>query len=390
MHATLNRVSLVTEIDTPHVPPDLRYFHNPANFDSALSRVLFHEATHYWQQLSSLWLLLMATEDWVRLHYYHETGKLDGPTTIRSEYKRHDPSLGFSIHDLIECTSRYWDVQSVGPHNLIEAELARGRILSPDLQSEYEATIANGMFRAPNDDYSSATVSLAMRIVGGSYARPYTLLEKRLGDFTIFLFPLLSHWALQTRHPLLMFQHFEKQAAEEIRFIYQLRKLRRLWRRDESIQVLDMQEHQKSLYLMLHPAIAKRAKAVGNPLRPAVDTFPHLTYIHEHPIYAWSFSWLKELGRVAEAEGKESDVNRYYHKRNEARAWAISDRMLALPGGNRSLLYHFVQPPVYRFKDDKTWFTGVEPADEDNLRVASMCIEIHNDWEAFRQASRGY
>lgn len=67
MHATLNRVSLVTEIDIPYRRPDRRYFEDPAYCDVELSRANLHEATHYWQQLSSPGLLLLASEDWERL-----------------------------------------------------------------------------------------------------------------------------------------------------------------------------------------------------------------------------------------------------------------------------------------------------------------------------------
>src|SRR5215217_1679769 len=169
MHAALTRVSLVTEVDVPRPQPDQRYFEDPAHYGAELSRVVLHEATHYWQQLSSPWLLLLAAEDWERLLRFVQRGSADPAGPFRTEFGRVDPQAAFSVRDLVECTSRYWDVLNVGPHNLIDAEIDGGRTIDPDLRAGYESLVASGRFRSDDDGYSPATASLAMRMIGGSY-----------------------------------------------------------------------------------------------------------------------------------------------------------------------------------------------------------------------------
>jgi hypothetical protein len=110
MNGRFNRVSLVTEIDAPWSPYDPRYFFNPAGFEPEMSRVLMHEATHYWQQLSQMYLLLVADEEWGRLNRFRLEGRAVEPGPLSTALRTPHKGVGFSAHDLAESASRYWDI----------------------------------------------------------------------------------------------------------------------------------------------------------------------------------------------------------------------------------------------------------------------------------------
>ncbi|MGR0220088.1 hypothetical protein [Agromyces sp. ZXT2-6] len=387
MHATLSRVSLVTEIDAPHRPPDRRYVEDPAHFDVELSRVLMHEATHYWQQLSSPALLILAGDDWQSLLRFRSTGSADGTTTLRPQFTTPHPAFGFSILDLVECLSRYWDILNTGPHDLVEAELAEGGQLSPELAAELEDARVNGLFRSDDDGFSFATVSLAMRIIGGSYARPYRDLEQRLGFMTVVLFPLIAHWALQTNDPVRMFDAFTLRGGSAVaRSLKRSERMRFLRPR---VSAPDLEEEQERLYLKLVPLMMDVAKGSGTEVRLGSEALAY-TALADHPVYRWAIDWVSRLGHAAMTEGLGRDVRRRY-RGDEVCALIVADRMLALPGGDhRSWLHAYLTPPVHRFNDGLTWYTNVEPVHDDNVRIADQCIEIHTAWEEYRQARRGY
>jgi hypothetical protein len=388
MRATLNRVSLVTEVDIPYRKPDRRYFEDPAHFDVELSRALLHEATHYWQQLASAGLLVLAGEDWKRLLKFERSGIVDNQAPLRAAFGARHATEGFSIQDLVECTSRYWEILNMGPHNLVEAELARGVILEPEVRAMYESTVAAGLFRTSSDGFTQDTVSLAMHVCGGSYARLYFLLEDRIGDFAMILFPLLSHWALQTKDPVRLYGKFTLHAGAEIARSLKPSRWRRFLRRDDEVTLRDMDEYQDSLYLKLRPLISQVAKKEGTRLLTAGESLA-ATPLANHPVYAWAVRWIWELGRAALEDGLGDDVKRHY--RGEAQAWVTADRMLALPGGPYlTWLYRYLRPPIHRFSDDKTWFTGVEPVNQDNIKISEQCIVIHTAWKNFRRARRGH
>jgi hypothetical protein len=85
------------------------------------------------------------------------------------------------------------------------------------------------------------------------------------------------------------------------------------------------------------------------------------------------------------------DMSTFFRKDRDSLALLAADRLLALPGGPaKDLLCTYLAPPIYRFNDDRTWITGVEPNKADSEAIAQACMEIHTLWEAFRNARRGY
>jgi hypothetical protein len=267
--------------------------------------------------------------------------------------------------------------------------LAQGATLDPDLRSAYDSTVDEGLFRSSDDGYSPATVSLAMRAVGGSYAHPYRLLERRLGDFAMTLFPLLSHWALQTSDPVRLFDRFTVHAGAEVfRSLKWKRRLQHFTGNDV-LQLPEQHAYQDALYLKLRPLLAQVAKREGTALYTAGEVLAN-TALADHPVYNWATGWIEKLGRAGLERGLGKDIERHF-RGDAAQAWAMADRMLALPGGPyRPFLYGFLQPPIHRFNDDRTWFTKVEPTRDENIRIAELCMGIHSAWENFRHARRGY
>jgi hypothetical protein len=391
MKATLNRVSLVTEVDAPYSDPDPRHFSHPAGFETELSRVLVHEATHYWQQLSQMFLLLVADEDWERLNTFRSQGRAEEPGVLRTALHKPHAVQGFSPQDLVESASRYWDVLSVGPHNLFESELASGVELDEETRELYESAMASGLFRSPDDGFSQVTVDLAMRVGAGSYARPYTYLQDMIGEQAMPLFPLLAHWALQTPAPVTLFPRFAEYAARKVRrWQKQEGWIRRLVSRQRVI-VHELTDNQMTLYWKLGGQISKLAKKEGFPLW-TVGQFLDRTSLGDHPVYVWAAGWARELGRDVVKQGMADDMRSGFRGDPDDFALLAADRLLALAGGQdtRGLLNTYLGPPVHRFSDDRIWYTGVEPNQEENDRIKDTCIAIHTAWEEFRGARRGY
>lgn len=393
MRATLNRVSLVTEVDAPHRAPDSRHFLDPAGYESAFSRVLLHEAVHYWQQLSQMFLLLLAEEDWKRLKRFDLFGEADPLGPLGEAFRTQRPPLNFSPHDLAEAAARYWDVLNLGPHRLVDLELTAGRSLDSKTRELYDKAVSLGLFRLPDDAFTSFSVEVAMRIVGGAYARPYLYLEERLGaEDAVTLFPLLAHWALQTPRPVELFEDFAELARRKVRKWSRWESRVQRLRTGGRILVRDLTEHQMRLYWQLSLPVYKFAKKRQAPLWTA-GQYMQYTSLSNHPVYAWAAGWTKRLGNGLVSAGQADDLKALFAKDDVSGvALLAADRVLALPGGpeNRRYLVEYLLPPLHRFSDDRTWFTNNETEHDDNVALADQCMAIHGHWEEFRKARRGY
>lgn len=388
MRGSLNRLSLVTVIDAPFREPQPEYFLHPAGRDPELSRVIMHEATHYWQQLSETFLLMVAAEDWQRLQIFLRTGRVDGPDELNRRLRASDSTLGFSPLDLAECASRYWDILNLGPHNLVEAALADGAELDDETQRMYDAAVELGGFRMDDDGFTTVTVEVAMRVVGGAYARPYLRLQERTG-LALPLFPLVAHWALQTPAPVTLFDEFADLASRKLLNSRKWEgRARRLLRR--AVAFNELREEQMKWYWYLAGPIAKLTKKRGFQLWTG-GQYGRFTSLAEHAVYGWAFDWSDELGRAAVNDGQADDMKHLFRKDPEALRILAADRIMALPGGpEREMLQTYLGPPIHRFSDDEIWFTNVESDHGANVAIADHCMKIHDDWEAFRTARRGY
>lgn len=391
--ATLNRVSLVTEVDSEYCDPDVRHFLDPAHHDPGLSRVLIHEAVHYWQQLSQMNLLAVAAEDWARLRVFRSTGSVPPPGPLRGAFRTPHAAVGFSAHDLAESAARYWDLLNVGPHNLVESALRAGQPVSDETRSDYDRLVAVGLFRSTDDGFSEQALGVAMKVVAGRYALPYLRLRDRIGGDAIFLFPLVAHWALQTANPVEMFDVLAARASRSTaRIARWQRRLSRAFT-GQRILVRDITDTQMQLYPHLSRAMYELAKREGSPMWTVTQYLPH-TSLADHPVYGWAHRWSMALGRHAARTGLADDMANLFGRSDRAELLPVlaADRVMALPGGPqaRGLLAQFLLPPVHRFADDRTWFTAQEDEHADNEALAESCMVIHGWWEELRQASRGY
>jgi hypothetical protein len=179
------------------------------------SRVIFHEAVHYWQQISQGFLLRLAEEDWQRMTELERGGPPSGNDPIRREFYRKEPKLGFSASDLQECLARFWEVIAFGPNNIMRDEWKHGRLsVHPDYVN---ANRSKHFFRRPGrlawgyDEFLSA-----MTMIGGQYAGPFLATGYKMGNGDIFVFPWLAHYALQTRRPAEVFASFLESVATDL------------------------------------------------------------------------------------------------------------------------------------------------------------------------------
>jgi hypothetical protein len=391
MRATLNRVSLVIEIDVPWRKPDPMLILDPAASKEPLSRILSHEAIHYWQQLSSSYLQALAAEDWRRLTTFTRTAVAEGPGPLGMHFRQPDSALRISPTDLAEAVSRYWDMCNIGPHNFIETALESGAKFDTEANARYDEALRSGFFRQPDDAFSQITLELAMCLGGGLYARPYLHLQDMVGPTcAMTLFPLICHWCLQTREPAHVFDAFASTAAASLASQHKWLRRFNLHAGGSRIMYQDLSAAQNWQYHWLLPQIAKAARREGCELQIARQTFPHSGLL-DHPVYVWAHNWAERLGSAHLGDQVSKPLKTLTSRDPRARACVISDRMLALPAGDyRPMLYEFLSPPVYRFSDSKTWYTSVESDQRYNAFIAEQCQIIHGDWERFRIARRGY
>jgi hypothetical protein len=82
----------------------------------------------------------------------------------RVHFLEQNPKHGFSPRDLAKAFARYWDVQVVGPPELIELELRSGRyVFAQEFVARFEALKANGLLGDPkHGGYSWPAFELAM------------------------------------------------------------------------------------------------------------------------------------------------------------------------------------------------------------------------------------
>lgn len=187
---------------------------SPENMYS--SRIVFHEAVHYWQQFSQSFLLRLAEEDWQRLIEYERSGQRYGPGSIRREFYREEPDLGFSARDIHECLARFWEVVAFGPNRIMNEQWVSGRSsFHPDFvtanrpssfRQEFESLVAWG----------STDFLQAMTMIGGEYATPYLATGHTMPRASMLVFPWLAHYALQTNRPATVFLRFIEDIASKL------------------------------------------------------------------------------------------------------------------------------------------------------------------------------
>jgi hypothetical protein len=206
VRSTFRAQSLVVRVDG-HAAPDVRLLTHPAGYFPQVSRVVLHETVHYWQLLSRPFLWSMAVEDLERLAAFEDGGVVAPPGPLRCEFSRVDPSAGMSAEMLHEAVARYWDVQVLGPHRLLDLERADpDRVWDDDVVGRYEQARDAGLLTRADGSYSDVAFDLAMDAAAGHYARPYRMLRQRAGPReAAAVFPLAGALAFTCRRPVWLF-----------------------------------------------------------------------------------------------------------------------------------------------------------------------------------------
>ena len=157
-------LSASIHLDFPPPPRSLEALYNPKRCQPRRSRILFHETVHFWQYLNSGYLMRLVDEDWSRLTHFESTGERRRDAPRRRHYRLPHPNHGMAPRDLVELFVRFWDVQVVGPPDLLAMEIEEGRAKA-QIVERYRAFERDGLFaRHPeHGGYSWESFELARR-----------------------------------------------------------------------------------------------------------------------------------------------------------------------------------------------------------------------------------
>lgn len=184
MRATFSRIALMIQIDGEPQPADLAALSSGQR--TSRNRVLFHEAVHYWQQLSQGFLIKLVAEEWARLQAYEESGEVSSVGPIRREFERRDQLTGYSARDLHECLARYWEIIVFDPAKLTRLEWRKDRTSAhPDFQTAWKRERHSS--GTPENASSFADLLNAMLMIGGEYATPFIEACQQFGHAAAFV-----------------------------------------------------------------------------------------------------------------------------------------------------------------------------------------------------------
>ena len=319
MEHHLDRVSLSVGLGGEYFEFDYRYFLGIQPFSKPELRYFIHECIHMWQLLGSGYLVNLARNRWLALRHWEATGQLP---EADQRFTALEPSAGFSAWQLSEALCRFWDVHISGPPDLLDKPYAGGPIheavdVPPDWLTEGLSPEVIDKVRK-QQSYTSVQFDEWM-LQEDNYAEPYRRLLKLGGSkWAASLFPIVGHFALQTRNPPRSF----------IRALNLLTKLP-LPATDKYIS-----DTWRSIFASVANTCAKAAFLDGfNSLTPGADVIKVMAK-EGHPVYG------HYLALLAMANDVDCPI----------------DLVLALPGDPelRARLAAFFLPPVVTF-DDGRW-----------------------------------
>ncbi|MCX6305817.1 MAG: hypothetical protein NT040_12710 [Bacteroidetes bacterium] len=229
MDNRFDRQSFSIGIDAGHVPFDILFIQAPAAFleDFPFLQYYIHELLHFWQTLSSGYLMNLALGEWINLNKFEKTGIAVNDVGLMEQFTRPDPKLGFSVADLSESLCRFWELHILNPEQLINL---KNRIPSDHDREEYIAK-GNEILKTltldnPIRKYSPAILA---KLTCGSltpyksrdfdellfehlkendqYFLPFAIVRAAFGStLATVLFPIIGYFALQTKHPISFFR----------------------------------------------------------------------------------------------------------------------------------------------------------------------------------------
>ena len=347
-------VSMIVDLAEDCARPHIFALTGPKDWQPRLARKIFHETVHYWQHISQGFLVRLVEEDWLRLKAFSETGAASPAGPVKRRYVAVDPAAGFSVQDLVECHARFWDVQAVGPPNLIEMELDDPtRVTDPVLtRDRYDALKADGKIWREFDEtgkgryYSSLSFDLAMELAAGRYARPYLALRGRTNDLLAgALFPLVAHAALQTDAPVAFYGAL----------------IDRLLPRTHLPPDGHIEDHWRALYPdVMREALTLAVETFGREFTVAITTI-EACRLDDHPGYKLALTLLSLAGRYL-ADHRPRAL--FYTTTGMPVSMSAEfglDFILGCVGMADSRepdLLTFLAPPLVRFAGARHWLPG--------------------------------
>jgi len=351
----------------------LEAFYNPKTFHPRQSRVLFHETVHFWQYLNSGYLMQLVEEDWSRLIHFEDTGDYRRTASRRNHYVTPDEDHGMSPRDLVEVFARFWDVQVIGPPDLIAMEIEAGRS-GVDIAARYHEMERRGSLRHPgHGGYSWESFELAMEGPGGGWARPYAVLRETcpVRAASVF-FPIAASLALKTADPIRTFVFLMSGAADLENLLVPLETPHQMWRWCHDFLIGLLVKRDDDLLL-------------GNGIKVAGEG-----PLGETPFWKWMIGYV--LKSAAELAARDNPGLNW----EEAVPQGIEELsfLLACPGDpcNRSLLVPLLLPPLVTFADGSMWCPAADAArsiqtPKDGLatikQVSDLAAQIGERWETF-------
>lgn len=395
MGSAFRPISGLIEADLEWREASPKVLRQPSAHEPVVSRIIFHETVHYWQQLGQGFLAKMTEENYLRLQRFEQTGETTDAGPYRVEFVRRHDVCGYSAHDLQESLARFWDVHVIGPHRLIEMDFADPRRHFDEFfKEQYFALKKKDLIVHPiHGGYSDIAFDWAMDASAGNYAKPYRYIRDRYNPvITGTLFPLAGHFALQTDKPIDVFLELIEVAGSLLERLPPGRPIHELWKacfsviRDLTLQRtrnLDLGQ------LMITGALLREGPLSG------------------HPVYKWIFSELERSRDTLDDTLFAKELAETFGKAPEGvRGILALDFCLCCPGDttNRSFLVEWLAPPCVRFRDGNHWLLTElyrrelvpdmnafeEQLSEQRRQVAKRVIDIDNRWGGFRRAARGY
>jgi hypothetical protein len=351
-------VPVALTIDFPEGRPETaaQALWTSGSADLYSSRVLFHEAIHYWQLFSQSFLLRLVAEDWHRLIEYERTGQRTVYGSIRQEFHRQEPALGFSASELHECLARFWEIVAFGPNRVMRDQWLSGRaVFHPDFITANRPAAFQRLSEGAGP-WGHVDFVEAMMMVGGEYAVPFLATGRSMGDAAIFVFPWLAHYAFQTRHPATLFARFVESSAAEL--ASEAREMLR--------GAAGAQSHAFTATMVNMATSALRrcrpiASSSGEDIGPALATYASC-HLPTSPLVSWTIERriLPTVTQLMQSEDAFAAATRSGDRSTKGKFFAavgLLERATATPGlmdSRNLLLIAGLAPPCVRFSDGQT------------------------------------
>lgn len=247
MRAAFDRVSMTVGVSGDRIPFDYEQALHPTTGGPEIRR-WFHELLHLWQLFGSGFLANLACNQ-LDAVVGDEGQSAIGQTDLLEAFARKDDISGYSALDLHESLARYWDIHVMSPVRIlrdyaedgmdVDGALARLGLTWNDLEGAPEVDqISSGLFWIDSPDtmtvrpYTGRAFDLAM-MIEPTYTESYRRMLAIFGSLeSVIYFPLIGHFALQTRRPERMFSAMVGElSSSDIRSVLEgKRDIHEMWR----------------------------------------------------------------------------------------------------------------------------------------------------------------